>query len=474
MGRVTDSTSPLPAEADGRGQSAPGARTPGLVCVFGAGRPVMEILPLQAEPMEVGRSSLVASGIEDATLSRRHARVAYDDGRFEITDLGSRNGSALDGRPFSGHVSCNTQRVLRLGQSLFLLCQDIGPYRSLGVKVQEGRVEGPSMQRALRSVGRLAEHSRMLFVLGESGSGKESMAHAFHRAGPQRGGPFIAVNCATIPEGIAERLLFGAHKGAYSGASSDSEGYIAAAHGGTLFLDEVAELSASVQAKLLRTLERQEVTPLGMTRSRRVDIRICSATHKDLRAQVASGAFRSDLYFRLGMPQIAVPPLRQRLEEIPWHVVQAVAKVSPGIKVSTQLVEACLLRSWPGNIRELLAELNTAAVNATAAGVDSLQVNHLNASAGAAFVAADPAPVGAKDAEAAAPDRENSSPPPDEATAEAKPDPPSRAQLIMALLQAHGNISAAARALGLHRTQLRRYLQLRGIDLEQVQTMRRG
>lgn len=471
MSRVTDSTFPLADEANAGGPSTRGASTPGLLLVFSGGKPLMEILPLQAKPIEIGRGSFSSSGIEDATMSRRHATVAYRDGRFEVCDLSSRNGSALEGQPFSDRVSCNTQRVLRLGQSLFLLCHEVEPYRSLGIKVQDGRVEGPILQRALRSAARFAEHSRTLFILGESGAGKESMAQAFHCAGPQKNGPFVAVNCATIPEGIAERLLFGAHKGAYSGASSDSEGYILAAHGGTLFLDEVAELGGPVQAKLLRTLETQEFTPLGMTRPRRVDVRICSATHKDLRGMVAAGIFRSDLYFRLGMPQATVPPLRQRLEEIPWLITQTVAKVSPELKVSAPLVEACLLRSWPGNVRELLAELNTAAVVALAAGADSISVSHLRAGAGAALVATVPPTRASERGGDEGGPMEYAPTPPSEQAAEPKHSPPSRTQLLVALLEANGNLSEAARTLGLHRTQLRRYLNLCDIDLSTIRGM---
>jgi transcriptional regulator with PAS, ATPase and Fis domain len=123
------------------------------------------------------------------------------------------------------------------------------------------------------------------------------------------------VNCAAIPHGLAERLLFGTRRSAYSGATADSEGYVQAAHGGTLFLDEVAELDVQVQAKLLRALEAREVVPLGATRPRSEDVRICAAT-RDLRGEVAKGRFREDLYFRIGRPEVRLPPLRERLEEM--------------------------------------------------------------------------------------------------------------------------------------------------------------
>jgi transcriptional regulator with GAF, ATPase, and Fis domain len=297
----------------------------------------------------------------------------------------------------------------------------------------------------------------MLFISGESGTGKESLAHAFHKASPQRGGPFVAVNCAAIPEGIAERLLFGALKGAFSGVVADSEGYLAAASGGTLFLDEVADMDPVVQGKLLRVIDTGELLPLGATRARKVQFQVCTATHKDLRALTQEGKFRADLYFRIGLPQIAVPPLRERREEIPW-LMKAALRAQPELLLSVPLVEACLLRAWPGNVREILAETHSAAFKAQAAKSDTVQVEHLSASAGAAM-AAPLRPVAEESARPAA--ASAASPRPASA-------PPSRAQVLAALLEAKGNVSAAARALQVHRTQFRRLLVRHNIDREKL------
>ena len=150
---------------------------------------------------------------------------------------------------------------------------------------------------------------------GESGSGKELASASFSRAASRGGAsPFIGVNCAAVPAGLAERLLFGARKGAFSGATGDVQGYIQAADGGTLFLDEVAELDLRVQAKLLRVLETREVLPLGATRAERVELRVCVAAHADLAEQVTAGRFREDLYYRVGRPVVRIPPLRERLD----------------------------------------------------------------------------------------------------------------------------------------------------------------
>jgi DNA-binding NtrC family response regulator len=433
------------ADAEGRIGAQGAAPEPGLLLVFAGGRPRCVSIPLGAEPIELGRDHPALRDAADKTMSRSHARVAYDGGTFHVADLGSRNGSALDGEPLHGTVATESARVLRLGQALLLLCPDLGPIQRLGVESRPGRVEGPALKSVLLSIARAAPLSRTLFIGGESGSGKEYLARAFHQAGPQRDGPLVAVNCAAIPEGIAERLLFGAVKGAYSGAAADSEGYVQAAHGGTLFLDEVGDLDAGVQAKLLRVLESGEVSPLGATRPRKVDVRFACATCKDLRALVAAGKFRADLYFRIGVPQVSVPPLRDRLEEIPWLVAAA---AGTEVALHASLVEACLLRPWPGNVRELLAEINTALIAALGSSGGSVSAEHLRPAAGMAL----------------APAQEDAAMPPSAQPAE----PPDRARIIAALVEASGNVTAAARALGLHRTQLRRLLDRHAIDPSRV------
>src|SRR5262249_54200125 len=153
-------------------------------------------------------------------------------------------------------------------------------------------VVGPILDEILAQIAQISGFSTTLHITGESGVGKEGAAQSFHAAGPHRSGPFIAVNCATIPQGVAERVLFGAKRGAFSGAVVDSDGYIQSADNGTLFLDEIAELDLAVQAKLLRVLETREVSQLGSTKSRAVKILFCSASNKDLRAEVAGGRFR--------------------------------------------------------------------------------------------------------------------------------------------------------------------------------------
>jgi transcriptional regulator of acetoin/glycerol metabolism len=211
----------------------------------------------------------------------------------------------------------------------------------------------------------------------------------------------------------------------------------------------VAELSLPVQAKLLRVLETGEVLPLGAARPRKVDLRFCSATHRDLRAQVAAGKLREDLYFRIASPRVTAPPLRERPEEMAWLLQGEVERTAPGLALHASLVETCLLRPWPGNVRELCAEARSAAQAAVAEGAPRVEAKHLGEMAGLAFTAPGHAPEGgAPEAGAAAP----------------APAPPTRAKLAGLLKRRKGNVSAVARELGVHRTQLRRWMERHGLD----------
>jgi DNA-binding NtrC family response regulator len=289
-------------------------------------------------------------------------------------------------------------------------------------------------------------------IRGESGTGKEGVARAFHRDGPRREGPFVAVNCAAIPQGIAERLLFGVRRGAYSGAEADAEGYVQAADGGTLFLDEVADLDLQVQAKLLRALETREVMPLGASRPRTVDLHVCSASNRDLRTQVTSGKLREDLYYRIARPAVTLPPLRERLEEIPALVEREVRRVAPELTLDVSFVEACLLRPWPGNVRELLIEARSAAQAALMEDAPLLESRHLDPGAGKPLLAG-----GSMMPAADAPPSTGS--PAREMRSRSRPlDGEERGRIEEVLLREGGNVAAAARALGMHRTQLRRLI----------------
>jgi DNA-binding NtrC family response regulator len=446
---------------DSRGD---GAHVPGVIVVFSGGAPQARAIPLALGSLELGRGDASDGKLDDGRVSRQHARVALEDGRWIVTDLASQNGTFVDGQLTAAHTPTPAQRVIRVGDSLLVPCADVRPFEHTGVGVLDGFVRGPAMRALLEATARAAHDGTTLHIRGESGTGKEGIAQAFHRAGARGASPFVAVNCAAIPHAVAERLFFGAKRGAYSGADADAPGYVQEADGGTLFLDEVAELDLQVQAKLLRVLESHEVLPLGASKPRKVDFVFCSATNKDLRALVAAGLLREDLYFRIGRPAVTVPALRNRPEEIPALIAHQLAALSPAPAVHVSFVEQCLLRPWPGNVRELLTELRTAASAALIDGA-RLKARHLPAAAGSVLGSAVADPRAAPPSWP--PPAPHSSPAPDVPRKRMSRDDPAWRPRIEAALRAnHGNVAAAARFLGLHRTQLRRLLERHGISVD--------
>jgi len=216
----------------------------------------------------------------------------------------------------------------------------------------------PAIRRLLADVERAGASQARVLVQGEHGTGKELVARALHASGPRREMPFVAVNCSAIPEELIESELFGHERGAFTGATQARRGHFEEAHGGTLFLDEVGDLSARAQTKLLRVLQEGELTRVGGSRAIRVDVRVVAATNRDLVERTRSGDFREDLYFRLAVIPITVPPLRERAEDIPALVEHFVAKLAPETGARPRsfapgALERLARHPFPGNVREL-------------------------------------------------------------------------------------------------------------------------
>ncbi|WP_437967441.1 sigma 54-interacting transcriptional regulator [Sorangium sp. So ce260] len=445
---------------------------PGLLLIFSVDRPRCDVLPLEDGEIVLGRCEVAGVHVDDQRMSRRHARVRRIEGKWQVEDLDSRNGTWLDGVPLKGARTGADFRIVRTGWSVFLLLADVEPFRA-GVSRDGGTILGPTLARTWDAIGRAARLGTALHIVGESGTGKEHAAQAFHALGPWRDGPFVPVNCAAIPEGLAERLLFGARRGAYSGAAADAEGYLQAAQGGVLFLDEVAELDLGVQAKLLRALEAKEVIPLGASRPMSVSFALVSATHKDLRAQVAAGKLRDDLFFRIARPSVRMPRLRERPEDIPWLVDAALRHAAAGganaqtsarldVGAHASLIEACLLRAWPGNIRELTAEIRAAAQEAHLAGSSVVHERHLSPSAGQlAFRGTPPDVSSGAMGEPVNDGARAPQPAAEEGPSRRAVAWPAAEVIEAALRREKGNVTRAARALGMHRNQLRRWLAQR-------------
>jgi two-component system response regulator AtoC len=214
------------------------------------------------------------------------------------------------------------------------------------------------MEQVLKMVRQVAVSSSPVLITGETGTGKELVARALHNEGGRKDRPFIAVNCSAISASLMESELFGHVKGAFTGADRDRPGLFGAADGGTLFLDEIGELPLELQPKLLRVLQEGEIRRVGESRSRRVDVRVLTATARDLRDEVARGRFRDDLYFRLAVVEIRIPPLRQRMEDLPFLVEHFVARIAarerrPPPVFTSAAIDLLQRYQWPGNVREL-------------------------------------------------------------------------------------------------------------------------
>ncbi len=240
--------------------------------------------------------------------------------------------------------------------------------------------DSAAMQQVRSLVEKVGRSMAPVQVYGESGTGKELVARAIHDCSARAGGPFIAVNCGAIPENLIEAEFFGYRKGAFTGANEDRDGFFQAAQSGTLFLDEIGDLQLAMQSKLLRVIQERAVRPLGATTEQPVNVRIVSATHKDLGSEVQAGRFRQDLYYRLNVIRIVVPPLRERLGDVPAicrAVVERIARdagVSPLPTLAPEAEQRLLSYAFPGNVRELENLLHRALALAAgpSIGVDDL------------------------------------------------------------------------------------------------------
>lgn len=312
--------------------------------------------------------------LPDATVSRRHCELVYTSGGYQIRDCGSTNGTIVQGVRVTEAIM-NQSTEFQLGETKIVFC----PLReSAEFNLSENESFGSLLGRssAMRRVFYLAEKyaptDATVLIEGETGTGKEILAEEIHKHSARAGKPFVVIDCASLARDIIESELFGHKKGAFTGANNDRIGAFEFADGGTVFLDEIGELGSELQPKLLRVLEKKEIRRVGSNSVKSIDVRIISATNRKLENEVNSGRFREDLYFRLSVVHLELPPLRRRKEDIPVLVRKFLNDYNRRDMYSNsasfdKTLEALCNHNWPGNVRELrnLIEISTYEGNKT-------------------------------------------------------------------------------------------------------------
>jgi DNA-binding NtrC family response regulator len=406
----------------------------------------------------IGSEAGVGLELRDGAVSRFHCELvvaaersgpeagplgSMTRGRIHVRDLGSRNGTTVDGVAIVDAI-LHPGAVLGIGRNRVRFDPAPDHVRiSLSPRDRFGTMVGRStaMRAAFAVLERAAASDATVLLTGETGTGKEAAAESIHMASERCDGPFIVLDCGSIPPNLLEAELFGHEKGAFTGATTERAGAFEAASGGTIFLDEIGELATDLQPKLLRALERREVKRLGSNRYTPIDVRVVAATHRDLRAEINAKTFRSDLYYRLAVVELRLPPLRERLDDLPLIASHLLAAASPARRdelTSPGFLAHLSTHLWPGNVRELRNYLD----RCLALGVDLA-----------------PPPVAASEQGAGAVDATQ----PLRAAREEATRQFERAYLED-LLRRHGdNLAAAARAAAVDRAYLYRLLWKHGL-----------
>ncbi|HMJ11320.1 MAG TPA: sigma 54-interacting transcriptional regulator [Polyangiaceae bacterium] len=310
------------------------------------------------KPIRVGTSSDNDLVLTDDTVSRRHCAIEPTEGGFRLRDEGSTNGVLLSGaRVFDAVLYGASQ--LRLGDSVLAITplkETVDREQTTADRFGDLLGRSPRMRELFADLSRIAPTDVTLLIEGETGTGKELVADSVHRASGRCNGPYVVFDCSAVAPTLAESELFGHERGAFTGAIASRPGVFEQADGGTIFLDELGELPRDLQPKLLRVLEKREVRRIGSQRTTPVNVRLIAATNRNMAAEVARGAFREDLYFRVAAAHVYVPPLRDRMEDLPMLVEHFLSLASPRhslADVPTQVWEMFHAHRWPGNVREL-------------------------------------------------------------------------------------------------------------------------
>jgi DNA-binding NtrC family response regulator len=335
-----------------------------IVRQSGRGRLVVVTGPDRGESVLVGKEpTVIGSGsgsdtrLSDPTISRRHLSAALTDGGALVRDLGSTNGSFVRGARFQ-ELLLGFGAEIQIGQTTLKFVPEeepvaIAPADSESFGALVGR--DPKMRQVFQLLGEVANSEATVLLEGETGTGKELLAEEIHRHSPRRDRPFVVFDCGAVPKELIESALFGHVRGAFTGAVADRPGAFIEAEGGTLFLDEIGELALEMQPSLLRAIDKRMIRPVGGSSYQNVSLRVVAATNRDLRAEVAARRFREDLYYRVAVFRISVPPLRERPADIALLVERFLREFAGrrNLHIHGSDVERLARHAWPGNVREL-------------------------------------------------------------------------------------------------------------------------
>ena len=335
-----------------------------MVRQSGRGRLLIVKGPDRGEAIAIGDLAVtVGSGpgndvlLSDPTISRRHLLIEPNAEGVILRDLGSTNGSFVQGARFQ-ELTLGFGTEVTIGQTVLkYVPQEVALELSPSDEESYGSLAGrdPKLRKLFRLLADVAASEATVLIEGETGTGKELFAEEIHRHSARRAGPFVVFDCGAVPKELIESALFGHLRGAFTGAVSDRPGAFEEADGGTLFLDEIGELAPEVQPALLRALDKRAVRPVGGTNYTQVSVRVVAATNRNLRAEIAAKRFREDLYYRLAVVRMHVPPLRERPDDVPLLVEHFARQFSGGqkLEVSREELERLRHHAWPGNVREL-------------------------------------------------------------------------------------------------------------------------
>jgi DNA-binding NtrC family response regulator len=405
-------------------------------------------IAIDVDPLVIGRDAGAQIRLADPEVSALHCELRAVNEGVLVKDLGSTNGTFVGSVRIREGVVTTTTEVL-VGSTRITIEPTTGKQRvDVGYSDRFGDLVGssPKMRRVFGVLEKVANTALSILILGETGTGKEVVAKSVHDASDRKGGPFVVLDCGSIPASLAESILFGHEKGVFTGATERKKGALAEAHGGTLFLDELGELPLELQPKLLRVLAERQVKRVGSNTSEPIDVRVLAATRRDLGVEMNEGRFRSDLFFRIAQVRVELPALRERLDDLPLLVAEICKRA--GKPEAASIVDDWIERrlgsyDWPGNVRELV---NVAQVAATLADTPE---------------AIDDVLTLARDSVADEPQR------PQTAFAEAKRGSIAsfeREYFTQLSRASKGNVSEMARQSGMERHHVRAYLRKYGIE----------